>query len=72
MAMLEKILSQLKEAKRNKAEPGVIVKQILVLSSTIRIVRIFVTTTVCSLKQDADANTFSIKQSASALSRRLQ
>ena len=71
MALLEKVLAQLKEAKKEKKDVSVIIKQIIVLSITMRIVRIFVTTTVCSLKQDANADVFSIKQSASALIKRL-
>ena len=37
-----------------------------------RIIKVFVFATVCSIKGDMSANTFSIKQSPSALSKRLQ
>ena len=50
MAMLDKIIAQLRQAKRDKAEPSIIVKQIVVLSSIIRIISIFTTTTVCTMR----------------------
>jgi len=71
MVMLEKILTELKEAKKAKSESSVIIKKVLVLGNMIRIVHIFVTTTVCCMRKDPKAETFSIKQSATALSKRL-
>lgn len=43
-----------------------------ILSVTMKIVKVFVTATVCSIKNDVNADLFSIKQTPSALSKRLQ
>ena len=50
MTMIEKVIADLKVAKREKAEKAVIVKKVLVLGSMMRIVRIFVTTSVCCIR----------------------
>lgn len=72
MTMIEKVIADLKVAKRLMAEKAVIVKKVLVLGSMMRIVRIFVTTSVCCVRKDFNADLFSIKQTHSALSKRLQ
>jgi len=42
-----------------------------ILSVTMKIIKVFVTATVCSIKNDVNADLFSIKQTPSALSKRL-
>ena len=42
-----------------------------ILSCGIKILKVFVTATVCGTKNDLNADIFSIKQSSSALSKRL-
>ena len=67
ISLLEKVLAELK---KNEKENLFNATQVLI--STMGLVGVFVSTTVCSIRQDVNANMFSIKQTASALSKRLQ
>ena len=73
IAMMEKGLLELQQL-RKEAEPDAdpILKLKEVLTVTMKIVKVFVSATVCGSRNDTNADLFSIKQSTSALSKRLQ
>ena len=70
---MEKVLTEL-VAGRQTGEMSIeqVLKLKEIFSVTMKIVKVFVTATVCSIKNDVNADLFSIKQSPSALSKRLQ
>ena len=70
--MLETVLALFKDGKKAETISSEdIVKLKMILGTTIKIVKFFVTATVCSLKNDAKAEVFSFKQTSSALTKRL-
>ena len=70
--MMDKVLKALLLGrKEGTMKDSVILKYKEILSVTMKIVKVFVTATVCSLQNDTNADLFSIKQTSSALSKRL-
>jgi hypothetical protein len=70
--MMEKVLSKLVAGRMTgEMSSEQVLKLKEILSVTMKIVKVFVTATVCSIKNDVNADLFSIKQTPSALSKRL-
>ena len=71
--MMERVLHQLKVNQQSESPLSTEQESKLkeILSYTMKIVKIFVTATVCSIKNDLNADLFSVRSTPSALSKRL-